>query len=229
VRALAIAYLVVTAFTIRAEVGDSLASNELHHPELFRARAEAAVRGLTEPRGRVRAILEKVRASFPYKTGDNSILYFTWPDDLIDQKTGGVCDERAVMAVSWLRAVKIPARLVYLYFESGDHTCIEFYDGKRWVQADPESATVDDRRIYARWGRLLRVVIRHHPRDARKSARVHNLSDDPTDRKMNPEGDFLETEVDPIRWNHGETAREDPLLRRLRASAAQLDEASTSR
>jgi len=76
-----------------------------------------------------------------------------------DGKYHGVCDEYAVLFISFARALNIPARQKYVHgeqvvslfpyrTEEVSHEFAEIWDGERWVHADPEENVYDNPAYY---------------------------------------------------------------------------------
>jgi len=63
----------------------------------------------------------------------------------------GVCDEYATMLVSFMRALNIPARQIYL-FGSPCHDIAELWIGNTWIHADPTENAYDTPSCYCNNG-----------------------------------------------------------------------------
>lgn len=88
---------------------------------------------------RVRAICDWVRDNVSYRIGSSNAT--TTARDVFLQRTG-VCRDYAHLAVTFCRALNIPARLVsaYAHFDEPPpdfHAIFEAYLGGRWVLFDP--------------------------------------------------------------------------------------------
>ncbi len=76
-----------------------------------------------------------------------------------DGRYHGVCDEYAVLFISFARAVNIPARQIYVHTDSADgHEFAEIWDGSKWVHADPTWNKYDDPGIYRENGLFIEYV-----------------------------------------------------------------------
>jgi hypothetical protein len=174
---------------------DSLAENELHHPSAFRDEALRATAGATTTMDRARAIFRHVYLHYRYDDSDPEIVAFTWSDVLVRRRGGGACDELSVVAVSLLRALGIPARLMLMTVADSTivHTFAEFRDeGGVWHMLDPVCAFDDPtvyRNVYSLRG--IRIMEATDPDDRRSNADTFGFPDPPGDGKLNPYRDFV--------------------------------------
>lgn len=98
-----------------------------------------------------------IHNNFEY-TNTTNYRHYTWGDKAIlstyDGKYHGVCDEYTVLFVSFVRALNIPARQIYILWSDVNiaHEFAEIWSGDRWVHADPTWNAFDDPQIYKRHG-----------------------------------------------------------------------------
>ncbi len=172
---------------------DSLAENELHHPGAFLAEALGATRGEASTMDRARAIFRHVYLHYRYDDSDPEIVAFTWSDLLVRERGGGACDELSVVAISLLRSLRIPARLMTSDDSTIPHAFVEFRDESGvWHMMDPAYCFDDPavyRNIYQRRG--IRIMEASEPDDLRSNADCFGLPDPPGDGKLNPFLDFI--------------------------------------
>jgi transglutaminase-like putative cysteine protease len=178
---------------------DWLEENDLHHPSSMFQEAEAWTHGMPTAMERAKRIWEQVGETYSYDETITNIKIFTFADILVRFQLGrlGVCDEFAVVQVSYLRALRIPSVIKFLNFEFGGrrtaHACVEFLnDDGRWVHMDPLYAAFDQPSVYRKYGaKSVMVMDANFPRDDRSIEPVLGLPDYPRDGKLNPYNDFL--------------------------------------
>ncbi len=177
---------------------DSLASNDCHHVEQWRSTAEQMVRGAVTNAEKAKKIWKRVRRKMRYDERIRHILEFTHSDNLVisDYRWKGICDEWAVVQITLLRALGVPAKLKFLLWRdrSGtvSHACVEWLDGDRWRHMDALWNAFDDSTVYrARGAEDVTVMDASAPRDARSNAPVWGVTDAPGDQKFFPYGDFV--------------------------------------
>jgi transglutaminase-like putative cysteine protease len=179
-------------------LNDWLASNDLHAPHLFAAEANRWTTGARTVREKALRIAFNVSKSYSYDKTLPLITEFTWRDTLVRDRNGrrGVCDEYAVVQVSYLRSIRVPARLKHLtWMRNGKldvHTCVEFMDQGRWFHMDGLWNTFNNPGIYrARGASNVRVMDADYPLDSR-STRSSSGKPDPTgDGLLDPYLDFI--------------------------------------
>jgi transglutaminase-like putative cysteine protease len=175
-----------------------LASNELHHNERFREKALEWTKGATTIRDKARRIYFGVKANYTYNTGSDGIKEFTWSDLLARDDNGhaGVCDEWAVVQISYLRSLGIPARMILLKWKRGPipeaHAALEFQDEQlQWHHMDALYA-FDEPSVYHKHydARKVEVWLATNPDDSRSTVDAKGKPDQTGDGKLNPFGDF---------------------------------------
>lgn len=123
-------------------LNDWLAANDLHSPYLFKAEADGWTAGPLTVREKARRIAFNVSSTYRYDGSINLISEFTWRDTLVRDRNGrrGICDEYAVVQISYLRSILIPARMKFLIWTTNGqgvgHACVEFLDQGRWIHMD---------------------------------------------------------------------------------------------
>jgi transglutaminase-like putative cysteine protease len=113
-------------------------------------------------------------------------------------KARGVCDEKAIVAITALRSIDIPARLkLFLWrdpqgVERG-HACLEFYDLSCWVHMDPTYALVDEPEFYQSVLKVtqVRVIDADFPLDTNARGDWMKIPDPDGDRILQP-ADFIQ-------------------------------------
>ncbi len=106
-----------------------------------------------------------IHDSFQY-TDTDEFRDLTWGDERImetyDGKYHGVCDEYAVLFISFARAVNIPARQIYIegFYEGKwqGHAFAEIWEGSKWVHADSTWNIYDFPQIYKLSGYSIKCV-----------------------------------------------------------------------
>jgi len=189
--------------------GDALSQNQLHHPNDpgFRLEALDLVHGISDPKQRAETLCDYVYSNYKYSVSLDTIAY-TESDELTRLRGWGACDEKAVILVTFLRAVGIPARLKFLRWirvgETGtsneySHASVEYVvdnvvhylDPTFHLKDQPEyyrTLTVDESRVTA-----VKVVDADWPDDFRSTDSVgtEGLPDtDSQDGRLNPWMDF---------------------------------------
>ena len=174
-----------------------LASNELHHAQQFTAEAQAWVAHLLTSQERARRIYEQVSDTYSYDDGIPQIRNFTWSDLLTRDMNGraGICDEFSVVAVTYLRAVGIPARLKLLSWKENGaakaHQALEYFDGTTWRHLDALWGFNDPTIYRAKGMSEVRVMDADQPRDARFTGDAYGKPDVPGDGRLHPYFDFV--------------------------------------
>lgn len=183
----------------RLYLADDLAANELHSPYLFAAEAQQWTQGPLTVFEKARRIGGNVAGQYRYDGSINLISEFTWADHLVRDRNGraGICDEWAVVQISYLRSIGIPARLKYLIWQkaSGEgvgHACLEFFDGIRWIHMDALWNAIDyPGRYRASGNRNVTVMDADYPSDARSNVPAWGKPDLRGDGLLYPYGDFI--------------------------------------
>jgi transglutaminase-like putative cysteine protease len=187
------------------DVDDTLAVDELHHPDRFTRAAEIAPKVSTDPFVQVRVLLDVMAEKYTYQDTVEARA-FTWSDRLIDAREGGVCDELAVAMISHLRAIGLRSRLRYLKYGSPNnpvyHAVVEVEmqtpDGLRWIAVDPTRKRVNEPLAYVQGGATIVETYRaDHPYDERSNTPSNDLPDRPNDDKLASFGDFRITTEGP--------------------------------
>jgi hypothetical protein len=176
---------------------DELASNELHHLDEFRAEARAWIGSASTTQDKARRIFDEVRASYTYDSSILNISEFTWSDTLVRDTNGrkGICDEWAVVEISYLRSVGIPARLKFMAWKESTgeeiaHAALEYNDGGTWRHMDALWNAFNDASVYRRSGGAnVTVMDGDDPKDARSTAPAWGVPDPSGDQKLYPYGD----------------------------------------
>lgn len=111
----------------------------------------------TSPPGhaRVTAIVDWVRSNIDYRIGSSTAM--TTARDVFVQRAG-VCRDFAHLAVTFCRALNIPARVVCGYAHFSDpppdfHAIFEAYLGGQWVMFDPTGMAPVDKLVRVATGR----------------------------------------------------------------------------
>lgn len=181
-----------------AAIPDDLSSNELHHPADFLAEATEWTKGATSVQDKAKRIFENMRKNYRYDSTIVDIDHFTWSDLLVRDTNGraGICDEWAVVQVTYLRALKIPARLkLILWKEAGvpkAHSALEYSDGGKWLHLDSLWDAFNDPAVYRVRGNATDVTVldADEPLDSRSTVDAWGSPDLPGDGKLHPYYDF---------------------------------------
>jgi hypothetical protein len=180
-------------------VDDSLAENECHHPSEWQALAQQIAGTAATPADKALRVFEHVRGRMRYDATIAGINDFTFSDNLVIRLNGwaGVCDEFAVVTITLLRALGIPAALKILRWTlSGPmaHACVEWLDGNTWRHMDT-SKNVWDRRWHYRTNygvqADVRVIDAQEPLDTRSIHPAWGTPDPPGDQRFHPFRDFV--------------------------------------
>jgi transglutaminase-like putative cysteine protease len=187
-------------FTV-ASTFDDLASNELHHVSAFAAEVTEWIGTITTPvittQAKAHAVYHLVSSRYEYDENIQDIKEFVWADELTRTNNirNGVCDEWAVVAASYLRAVGIPARIKVFIWDDGGmkagHAAVEYNDGGVWRHMDPLFGAFNDETVYrARGFTNVTVIDADFPDDSRSSIPVRGKPDKLNDGKLNLLADF---------------------------------------
>lgn len=176
---------------------EELADNELHHLDAFRAEALAWTSGTTSVQEQAQRIYEQVRRTYSYDGTIVNIEEFTWSDLLTRDLNGrrGVCDEYAVVAVTYLRALGVPARLKFLVWKDNGkevaHAALEYRDGATWKHLDALWG-FNDPGVYRKSGGVdVTVIDADYPLDARSTLPSWGIPDPTGDGRLNPYEDYV--------------------------------------
>ena len=177
---------------------DWLSSNECHHLNQWRETAEQMTKGANTTADKAKRIWGVVRRKMKYDANIRHIEEFTHSDNLTIAHYGwaGICDEWAVVQITLLRALGIPANLKFLIWNDGSgnvgHACVEWKDSNRWCHMDALWNAFDNRSVYREEGaRNVSVMNASYPRDSRSKVPAWGVPDIPGDQKFYPYGDFV--------------------------------------
>jgi len=175
-----------------------LATNEIHSPYLFKQQADSWTVGPLTIREKAFRIFSNVQRLYKYDSNITNISEFTWRDTLVRDTNGyrGICDEWAVVQISYLRSIGIESRLKFLIWtQNGQgvgHACLEFNEGGRWVHMDALWSAFDNPGRYRASGAQgLTVMDADFPSDSRSTAPAWGIPDPTGDGKLYPYGDFV--------------------------------------
>ncbi len=177
---------------------DWLASDDCHHLNQWRATAQQMAAGATTTADKARKIWAGVRAKMTYDANIQHISEFTHSDNLAISNYGwkGICDEWAVVQITLLRALGIPATLKFLIWKNGSqgvgHACLEWQDGSTWRHMDALWNAFDNKSVYrANGATSLTVMDATYPQDSRSTVPAWGVPDPTGDQKFYPYGDFI--------------------------------------
>lgn len=177
---------------------DDSANNEIHHLAAFGVEASAWISGATTVQDKARRIFDRVHSSYSYDATIQYIGEFTWADYLTRDRNGrrGICDEWAVVEISYLRSVGIPARLKFLIWQEGGkpvgHAVLEYSDNGTWRHMDALWNAFNNPAIYRQSGATnVTVMDADYPSDARSTQPAWGVADPTGDGKLYPYGDFI--------------------------------------
>ena len=181
---------------------DWLASNECHHLRQWRSIARQMTNGATTTAEKVREIFQGVRQRMRYDSTIRYISEFTHSDNLTisNYRWGGVCDEWAVVQITLLRAVGIPARLKFLIWQTNGetvgHACLEYRDGNSWIHMDALWNALNYKARYRDSGATnVTVMDADYPLDRRSTTPWWDFWSSPKDpdgdQKFDPYKDFI--------------------------------------
>lgn len=181
-----------------ATVADDLQENELHHLAKYKALADQICLGATTPAEKARKIYTYVRTKMKYDATIVDIGPFTWSDVLVIDQLNykGICDEWAVVEITLLRAVGVPAVIKFLSFhyngKDAAHACLEWSDNGNWKHMDALWNAFDNKAIYRQNGCTdVKVMDASQPIDSRYSGLAWGVPDPNGDLKLNPYKDFI--------------------------------------
>ncbi|MEM5433493.1 protein of unknown function (plasmid) [Cupriavidus taiwanensis] len=175
-----------------------LATNEVHSPYLFKQQAEAWTSGPLTVREKAFRIFSNVQRLYRYDSTIRNITEFTLRDTLTRDANNyrGICDEWAVVQISYLRAIGIESRLKFLIWTQGGrvvgHACLEFNNGGKWTHMDALWNAFDNAARYRSSGaQQLTVMDADYPMDSRSNSPAWGVPDPRGDGKLNPYADFV--------------------------------------
>lgn len=152
------------------------------------------------PKDRAFAIWLGVRQRMVYDGTITHISNFTWSDNLVITQNGwrGICDEWAVVQITLLRALGIPAVMKFLIWQpsgGGDpvgHACVEWSDNGVWRHMDALWDAFDNRARYRSSGaQNVTIMDATYPLDSRYGGLAWGVLDVPGDQKFYPYGDYI--------------------------------------
>jgi hypothetical protein len=181
---------------------DGFLDNDLHHPHDLGIVADAVrLAGNGTVHDMAKSLCHAVHNQVKYQALLNCDL-FTDSDFLTRERGFGICDEMAVLLVTYLRAVGIPARVKFLRWtrkKEQVHACVEYYVDSEaaWFHLDPTWDKIHQPEVYLKtlvdggFPKDVRVVDVFWPSDARSSSDIDDdLEDKLNDGRLNPWGDF---------------------------------------
>jgi transglutaminase-like putative cysteine protease len=183
---------------------DDLADNELHTLSLLAAEANGWTQGAATAQDKAFRIFRMVDDTYSYDATIAEIRNLTWADELTRDRNGraGICDELAVVAVTYLRAIGIPARLKLMRWidatGNGDsHEALEYYEDTAWRHMDIAFHTFNDPGIYRQNG-LKQVMVMDvmQPLDSRWTGDAYGAPDVAGDRRLHSYYDFVVVPAD---------------------------------
>lgn len=178
---------------------DSLAANELHHPSAFAEEARRVVGNAPTVSAQANAIYVYLLNRYRYDGNIEEISCLTWSDELVRDVLGrrGICDELAVVAVTYLRALGIRATIKILTWKSREgkpvaHECIEYQDGDTWKHMDLTYRVLHKPSIYRERDGATSVSVRSatNPRDESSRTPSFGCRDPDGDQRLQPYRDF---------------------------------------
>jgi hypothetical protein len=178
---------------------DDMADNELHTTWALRQEAESWTQGPLTVSEKARRIGAMVSQTYAYDGSINLISEFTWRDTLTRDRNGrrGICDEYAVVQITYLRSIGIPARLKFLIWTDAGgqgvgHACLEFNDNGSWFHMDGLWNAFKDPARYRRSGaQNLTVMDADYPLESRSDQPAWGKPDVRGDGLLYPYGDFI--------------------------------------
>lgn len=168
-------------------LNDSTEENELHHLSQYRSLAQQWTQGAPTIGDKAFRIWMNVRNRMVYDANVTHISQFSWADSLVIDQLGwrGICDEWAIVQVTMLRAIGIPAVTKFLIWEGAGHACLEFLDNGRWRHMDALWNAMDNPGVYRQNGaRNVTVMDASYPRDTRSSVPAWGVPDPIGDLKL---------------------------------------------
>jgi transglutaminase-like putative cysteine protease len=127
--------------------GDGLATNDLHHPRSRAVRLEAIAQTMSasDVHEAAAMLCQYVRNQIKYSSYDLAGFYID-SDEIVLRRGEGECDEKAVLLVSYLRALFIPARIKGVrWIRNGkreSHACVEYAVNGVAYHLDPTRGVV---------------------------------------------------------------------------------------
>jgi Transglutaminase-like superfamily len=178
---------------------DDMASNELHHPDLFAKRPSlAAARRRPNFLDALQELMDGMVDEVDIGPSTPASRVFTFADT-VPAAEGTECDELAVIFVSYARAMGFKAHLRFLSYDGGAHAFLEVRDPRtgRWVPVDPTNKKIDVPDYYAcETGKVLHGMAKPDDRISRvdlfdESDPAHATAiHDPDDERLSSWVDF---------------------------------------
>jgi len=202
-------FTLATSTPVAAPVEEELASDELHHLGDFSNKG-SAIQAATNLE-KARFVYDFVRKFYNYGEVSDEMYKFTFADTLVrfelpakDGSLGtGLCDELAVVVISYLRALNVRSRMRYLTSSRSEpHAFVEFEGDdvdpvtqqKKWHHLDVVFG-FDTPQIYCiRHMRNVLVMLAEKPDDSRSTADCYGLPDITGDSKLCP---YVDLELTP--------------------------------
>ncbi|WP_440945152.1 transglutaminase-like domain-containing protein [Methanosarcina sp. T3] len=145
------------------ENGIYLDTSDLHHQNEYSIATKAAIAGdnTTSPVETAIKIHNSVHATMHYNVSALNPDYTGSDQWIINNNYNGICDEYAVLSVSYYRSLGIPSRqLLMSFYPPGSttlsaHSFTEIWDGTRWIHSDTKISSTngfDNPRYYVNEG-----------------------------------------------------------------------------
>lgn len=163
---------------------DWLEENELHHLNKYYSTALDWANGGNTVSDKAFRIWLKVRQKLAYDANITHIEEFTWADNLVIDTLGyrGICDEWAIIQITMLRALGIPAVMKFMIFnyngKQAGHACLEWSDNGNWKHMDALWSAFDNRAVYRQNGcSNVTLMDANFPRDNRYNGTAWGVPD----------------------------------------------------
>lgn len=174
---------------------ETLASNDLHHPDRYVAEAEELTRNATSIKDKAEIIYRHVRKTIKFSTGNKEVRNLTFADTLVSSLKKGACDEFAVLLVSYLRALKIHSQIRFLTSSNTEsHAFVEYQDeNAAWQHMDAVFNAHPNPLVYTVYKGMVNVcvLVAEQPDDERAAQDSFCTHDPDGDGKLNPYCDFI--------------------------------------
>ncbi|MEA2570411.1 MAG: hypothetical protein QOI24_2412 [Acidobacteriota bacterium] len=201
VSAVAPARIPVVPHACTPGVDDALSQDDLHHLNggKLLAYVLSQVKDVREVHDSAIRLNHAVFNDIEYSMFDLADLY-TDSDTVVLERNFGMCDEKAVVLVTYLRTIGIPSRIKFLRWlrdgEEQAHACVEYDKDGISYHLDPTWDVVHDRTIYRNTDvdgskpTKVKAVDVDWPADARSATNIGNYPDVDDDGRLNPWEDF---------------------------------------